>query len=419
MLAVSAASLTAGLVSCGGSSDVATSGMSCRALAPGITPAAIKVGVILPDTGPAASSFRAFRAGVDARFDSVNEEEGGIYGRQITYAWRDNGGVSDLNEHAAQELVTDERVFGIVQEPSAAGGSIGWLNEQGVPVTGLALDSNWQGMNNMFSWYYFGKGSTTTWGQYLRGRGVSRVVVFATGVNATSVDSNQKIVASLRASRIQVVKTFWVAETTTSFQNLAQQTKAANVDGIAGVLVPEAAAQLLPDLRGVGLTLGGSLKAALLPLGYDSSVLEKEGPALAGVSIATLVNPFENDTPGQRKFRQAMTAYSPETQPPTQDSAVYGWLSADLFIRGLRAAGKCPTRESFITNLRAVKDYDGSGMTAPDRNDLSTNFREPSACYSVVEISPDGQHFVPQNDGQPYCGTAITPEQLKQLNQGP
>jgi branched-chain amino acid transport system substrate-binding protein len=110
-----------------------------------------------------------------------------------------------------------------------------------------------------------------------------------------------------------------------------------------------------------------------------------------------------------------MNTYSPGIQPPMQDSAVDGWLSADLFIRGLRAAGACPTWESFISGLRAVKDYDGAGMTPQDSNDLSTNYRDISVCCYAIKVSQDGITFEAANE--PECGAPISQERVNALNQ--
>ena len=61
-------------------------------------------------------------------------------------------------------------------------------------------------------------------------------------------------------------------------------------------------------------------------------------------------------------------------QAPTRGQVPFiGWLSAEMFIQGLKEAGlNCPTREAFIANLRLVDDYDGGG--AFDPVDLSEGF---------------------------------------------
>ncbi|OHV39093.1 MULTISPECIES: ABC transporter substrate-binding protein [Pseudofrankia] len=416
-LAASASSLAAGLVACGGSSDNAAAG-TCTTTAPGITPTEVKAGMIWSDTGPSASSMRAFRAGVDARLESANDEEGGVFGRKLKYAWRDDRADQALNLSGTQDLINNEHVFGLIAMPSASGSaSVDWLSRQKIPVMGLASDPSWLGKTNMFSWFYLGTGSATTWGKYIHDQGGTRAAVFAVASSASNNDFNQQYIASLKASGVQVVRTFQTASAVISYPNVAQQIKAEDIDAIGGVLLPEMAANLLPELRKVGLALGGNLKVALMPLGYDGSSLATYGTSLAGASIFTAVKPFEVNTPGQQKFRQAMNTYSPEIQPSTQDSAVDGWLSADLFIRGLKEAGQCPTRESFITGLRAVKDYDGAGMTPQDANDLSTNYRDISVCYYAIKVSQDGSRF--EADSQPECGAPISQEQMNALNQQP
>ncbi|OHV39092.1 MULTISPECIES: ABC transporter substrate-binding protein [Pseudofrankia] len=416
-LAMSAGGLAASLVACGDQSAAEGAGGACSTTTPGITPTEIKAGMVWSDTGPAAGTMRSFRAGVDARLHVANEEDGGVFGRKITYAWRDDQADQQLNLSMVQELLDQEKIFGLIYSPGAGTQSAKLLQERNIPVTGLGSDPVWLGMNNMFSWVYLGDGSSTTWGKYVHDQGGTRAGVFAIDTNATNGDFTQQIVASLKASDVKVVKMFYTGEIT-SWQTVAQQIKANNIDALAGVLLPDAASKLLPELAKIGVAFGGSLKVAQMPLGYDNSNLDQFGRSLAGASIFTAIQPFELNTPGQQKFEQAMSDYAPEIQPPTQDMAVDGWISADLFIRGLEVAGKCPTRESFIAGLRAVKDYDGAGMTPNAHNDLSTNFRQTSTCYYAIKISKDGSKFEPTSDAA-MCGNVISPEQMAALNQQP
>ncbi|WP_083419287.1 ABC transporter substrate-binding protein [Pseudofrankia sp. BMG5.36] len=413
-LAASASSLAVSLVACGGGGASGVGG-ACSTTVPGITPTEVKAGMVWSDTGPGAATMRSFRAGVDARFHVANEEDGGVYGRKVTYAWRDDQADQQLNLSAVQELLDQEKIFGLIYAPGAGTQSAKLLQERSVPVTGIASDPVWLGMNNMFSWFYLGNGSSTTTGRYVRDQGGTRAAVFAVDAIASSGDFAQQTAASLKANDVRVVKTFYIGEIT-SWQTVAQQIKANGIDALAGVLMPAGAAELLPELAKIGVTLGDGLKVALMPLGYDNSNLTQLGRALAGVSIFTDIQPFELDTADQRKFKQAMSDFAPEIQPPTQDAAADGWISADLFLRGLEAAGTCPTRESFITGLRAVRDYDGAGMTPDASNDLSTNFRQTSTCYSAIKISKDGSRFEPTSSTA-TCGDVITPEQMAALNQ--
>ncbi|MDT3444095.1 MULTISPECIES: ABC transporter substrate-binding protein [unclassified Pseudofrankia] len=415
-LAVSAGGLAASLTACG-NGGASGAGGACSATVPGITPTGVKAGMVWTDSGPGAATMRSFRAGVDARLHVANEKDGGVYGRKITYAWRDDQGDPALNVPMVQELLDQEKIFGLIYAPGGGRDSAKFLQERNIPVTGIASDPVWLGMNNMFSWFYLGDGSSTTWGKYIHDQGGTRAALFSTAQTAGNGDFASQITASLKANNVKVVKTFLTGQIT-SYRTLAEQIKANNIDALSGVLLPDAAAKLLPELAKLGVTLGGSLKVAVMPLGYDNSNLTQFGRSIAGVTIFTATQPFELNTPGQQAFVRAMSDYAPEIQPPTQDLAVDGWISADLFIRGLEAAGKCPTRESFITGLRAVKDYDGAGLTPDTSIDLSTNLHETSTCYYAIKINKDGTAFEPTSSTA-TCGDVITPAQMTALNQQP
>lgn len=152
--------------------------------------------------------------------------------------------------------------------------------------------------------------------------------------------------------------------------------------------------------RAAGLPL-----RAVAPLGYDPSLLAKLGPALVGLVVYLSFAPFELNTPAHQQFLTAMRTYTPYTEQPQQEAAVYGWLAADLFLRGLDGAGACPSRQAFIDSLRAVRNYDGGGLL-PAPVDLTTNRNQITGCYSFVQVSQDGTRYVPM---QPTtrCGGSV------------
>ncbi|ABW13752.1 conserved hypothetical protein [Parafrankia sp. EAN1pec] len=115
--------------------------------------------------------------------------------------------------------------------------------------------------------------------------------------------------------------------------------------------------------------------------------------------------PFELNLPAHQTFISAMARYAHETQPMQQQSAVYGWISADLYLRGLQDAGECPTREGFMNALHAVHDYEAGGLLS-SKVDFATNIGQLSTCYQFVQISQDGKEFIPLNPSQ-RCGSRL------------
>jgi branched-chain amino acid transport system substrate-binding protein len=386
---------------CSGARASATAqARSCRA--PGVTATDVKAGLLFSNTGPGASADRAFRAGVDARLGVANTA-GGVDGRKIVYAWRDDATDPTVNLTSARELVGNEKIFGLMEGPNVASGSARYLAGQGVPVVGLAGEPAWAQHDNMFSWHYYeaASGSSSVWGAFVRDQGGTRAALVDVALSGSALDFHRQLVDSLQKAGVEDDLNFQVTNATTDFAAMAQQMKAAGIDTITGGFFPDTLAKLLPALRAAGVTP----KVVLTPLGYDPTLLQQLGPTLAGTIVYIDFVPFELNTAAQARMRAAMADYAPQIQPPTQESAVYGWLSADMFLRGLQAAGPCPTRESFITGLRAIHDYTAGGLL-PQPVNFTTNRGKLTNCYDFVQVSPTGTRFTPLTPPL-RCGTPI------------
>ncbi|WP_311445650.1 ABC transporter substrate-binding protein [Frankia nepalensis] len=365
-----------------------------------MTDTEVKAGLLFADTGGASFIVGAFRAGVDARF-GIENAAGGVSGRKIVYSWRDDGGDPEVNGVKARELVSEE-IFGMIEGINAAAGSAQYLADQKIPVTGVAAETAWAAYDNMVSWRYYtaSTGSSTVWGNFIRSQGGARAVLLSGVANDAVRNYNRQLTESLQAEGISVD----IIEATdlTDFVALAEWLKAERIDTVTGATPPDLLAQMLSAAQVVGV----NLKSILVPFGYDPTLLNQVGSLLATTVIYLSFIPFEVQSPAHTRFLNAMTAYAPEFQPPAQESAVYGWLSADLFVRGLRAAGPCPTRQSFIQGLRAIHNYDADGLL-PGPVDLATNRGMSSNCFAFVRVSDDGRRFVPL---QPMarCGNPIS-----------
>lgn len=81
--------------------------------------------------------------------------------------------------------------------------------------------------------------------------------------------------------------------------------------------------------------------------------------------------------------------------------AMVGYLSADLLIESIKAAGNCPTREAILEGMLSVGEYDGRGLIEPW--DVGAGQGTPPLCSWYVQVSEDGSAFEPQFDGEPVC----------------
>ncbi len=157
IVVVAAASMATATAGEGGSEDLPDVDQQFEpsgpltASAPGITEDTIKIGFITSLTGVAASSFEGGDAGAQARVDLQNDQ-GGVNGRELELVTADDGDIG--NQVAAQNLVENEGVFAVVDLSAFAFQGAAYLQEQGVPVTGLAFDGPEWGQEpytNMFT----------------------------------------------------------------------------------------------------------------------------------------------------------------------------------------------------------------------------------------------------------------------------
>ncbi len=400
LTAAGAVAATVILTACGGSGATAGSTGSCVAVT-GVTPKQINYGLLYTASGLNSESFAPYRAGVDARLGVANAS-GGVYGRTVNYAWADDSGQTQPNLTAAQQLVNADHTFAIQEFSPSPQGSAGWLASAGVPVVGTSNSAIWTRYPTMFSYFNLitdSTGSITTWGNYARTLGVKKGAILLSKLSNGSVPVGAQLQASLKSAGIPAI-TINAEPTVLDVDAIVRQIQASGADFITGIVDPAEFIQIAVAARAAMPTI-----KILSLIGYDPGIFAV-GKKLAGMSISVSYVPFERPSAAHQVFLDAMAKYAPQQQPAANEIALIGWVDADLMLRGLQAAGRCPTRSSFITNLRAVTSYDAGGLLSSPVN-MRTIFGQLTTCYSMVRISPDGRRFDPVGNG-PLCGQRIS-----------
>jgi ABC-type branched-subunit amino acid transport system substrate-binding protein len=182
---------------------------------------------------------------------------------------------------------------------------------------------------------------------------------------------------------------------------VAQQIIADKADTIVSVIQPTDYIQVANALR----TAGHTPTVALAVSGYDTGLLRAYGPGMAGITIPIFYRPFESGGPAISEYQNAMARYAPQIQQPDQDFAIMSYIQTDMFIRGLEAAGSCPTRQSFIDGLRSVRDYDAGGLIQPI--DIRHGLGKQTTCWAFVQANNAGSAFEVVEEN--LCGKEITP----------
>ena len=390
---------------------------SNTASAPGVSATTIKIGLITALTGVTSSNEADTPQGALARIDAQNAA-GGVDGRQIQLVTVDDTSTTAGDLTAAQTLVQEKDVFGIIGYSSFLFASTKYLQQQGIPVTGDAFDGPEWGMqpyNNMFSanppastpynGYYY------TWdsdGKFFKQVGVTKLGGFAYGISPSAVNAIKgTFAASAPYGVTECYNNLSVPFGTVDFTADALQLKAAGCNGAVTAFVDSSDLAMATAVR-----QSGNPVKILNFTGYDSQTLSTAATRAAydGVYFSNQIF-FDKSNPAVATMYANMEKYIPNFNPNVlPDFGLFGgYLDADLMIRGLQAAGQNPTRQSFITNLRQVTGYTAGGLLPSPTpfSPFGTVDMLPQT-YCTYFIQLQGSNFVSVGPGGgPICGSRV------------
>jgi branched-chain amino acid transport system substrate-binding protein len=388
------------LAACGSAASGSASQPASSCATPGVTGTEIHFGLLSPTSGASADEFDGFRSGVDARFGIANAA-GGVDGRKVTYSWADDQSEPTVNAAVARTLVENDHSFGLLEATPAASGSTAYLSRSGVPVVGLAADSSWAGNANMVPFANEGsaKAAASTIGEFVQSVGGTRAAVLSLPFRASYRQAREATRASLTAAGVDVVMDGEVSAAT-NFIQLGAALRGDNVDTIVASVDQDSLANIVAAARAAGVN-----PRVVSADGYDENLITAHGQTLAGLYLYLNVRPYELANRAQAQFASAMATYAPELNPPVSEAAMWGWVSADMALRGISSGGRCPTRDGFLRGLKSVSSYDAGGLL-PRPVNLATVLNTPNVCYQIVQVKPDGSGYAPLGS-QPRCGRTL------------
>lgn len=381
------------------------SSSSGEASTPGITGTSLTVGLLTDVTGAASSTFADTPDGVEARFSQQNAE-GGVNGRLLRVVTADSGSSASGAHTAAQVLVSQRDVFGVIAVSALTFGASAYLQQQGIPVTGSALDGpEWYMAPNTNMFNVEGTSSPrypsyTSEGLFYRSIGV-RNVAFVADNTPSSARGVKQVRNSVQHVGLQTCTDIVVPLGAVDFTGIALSLKAAGCDAAECSCLLSSSLALATALRNSGVDI-----PVVFDAGPAQQVLASPGAtkAAAGNYFPTL---SAYSGPGYQAFVTALKKYDPHYTGGLPDLGVLdGWLAADLFIQGLQLAGPNPTRSSFIAKLRLEPTWDAGGLRPS-----ATAFRPfgqapPQFCLFYLEFESGRYQEYPPN-GKPFCGDLI------------
>ena len=335
----------------------ASTNAACAAT-PGVTPTTITMGWIGSKSGPAATTFIGASQGAQLRVDQENAK-GGINGRKIKLNIYDDA--TNPSQQVAQvQKALGEGVFGLTSTTSTVS-MYPTLKENKIPVTGFSNPAFGTDINA------FGDAGATTSAvptlatnlvlEKMKQQGATKIAIIN---HATaSAAASQNALANLVPLMGGMTVALRIADSPAGAHDATSEAlriKNSGADSVNYSGYVDGAISLAQALKQQGVNLKSFAVAGL----SDPAVLKTANGALDGALGQTYgTAPVGVNVRAVKTFASAMKAAGINPYAP---AAPLGYVGADLFIKGLKVAGKCPTRESFITNLRKVTSYDGAGM---------------------------------------------------------
>ena len=379
----------------------ATSNAACPAT-PGVTPTTVNFGWIGPKTGAAAANYIGSSEAAQLRVDQENAK-GGVNGRKIVFKVYDDQSNGSGQISAAQKAIQSDNIFGLTAQTNTTS-MYATLKDQGIPVTGFSNPAFGTDRNA------FGEtGATTSSNPALASTGVLEKlkqmgVTKLANINhvSTGASASGNATAGLIpyvGGLTQVLRIADEPQGTHDATSTALRIKNSGADGAVIVGFIDGAISIMQALKQQGVTLKGVSIVGL----SDPAVLKTSNGALEGALGTTYGSvPVGVNIPAVKTYANGMKAAGLN---PYSSGAPMGFLGADLFIKGLKVAGKCPTRESFISNLRNVTNYDGAGLV-PEKISFKPGLMpngNPASCgwYLIAK----GTDLVP--DAKPTCGAKV------------
>jgi hypothetical protein len=393
---------------CGNSEeDGAGSAQEAGGGTPGVSEDEIRVGGVGSVTNPIGVEAGSAFEGAQAFIDLVNEE-GGVDGRTIELvAEEDDSAQASRNASLVRSLVQQQDVFAVLPVATLSFSGARFLADEGVPTFGWNINTEWQGAPNLFgekgSFLCFECGSPFL--PFLaKEEGFQRAGIIAyTAAQSAACAEGQRQSYERFGAQAGVELAF-------EGTSLGFGFTPGTLDGDIRAMQERDIQFLSTCIDGAGSgRLGEAIDRAgldvvqYLPNGYDQDIVEEFGDVLEGSYVNSFTFPFEAEDPpeGMRRYKQAMEDAGAEIN----ELSLAGWISADLFVTGLRAvaeSGDELTRQSLVDAINAMDDYDAGGILPGTDWGVAHDGLADEVCLAFLQIR-DGA-FTPAigRPGEPF-----------------
>ncbi|MDB5485595.1 MAG: branched-chain amino acid transporter substrate-binding protein [Tardiphaga sp.] len=326
----------------------------------GATDTEIKIGNIMPYSGP-ASSYATIGKTEAAYFKMINEK-GGIKGRKITFISYDDGYSPPKMVEQARKLVESDEVL-LIFNPLGTPGNTAiqkYMNTKKVPQLFVSTGAaKWNDPKNYpwtMGWQPSYQVEARIYAKYILKNHPGKTI----GVLYANDDFGKDYLIGLKdglgdqAAKLLVIESAYETSSPTVDSQIVQ-IKGANPDIFINIATPKFAAQAIKKLGEMNwkpvhflTNVSASVGAVMKPAGYDNS----QGVLSAAYMKDPKDTQWDKD-PGMMEWRAFMDKYYPEGDK--EDGAtVFGYGVAQGLVKVLEQCGDNLTRENVMKQAASL-----------------------------------------------------------------
>jgi len=329
---------------------------------PGVTDKEIKIGNIMPYSGP-ASAYGTIGRGITAYFKRLNEE-GGINGRKVNIISYDDGYSPPRAVEQARRLVEQDRVLFIFQSLGTASNSAIWkyMSDKQVPQLFVASGATKWGDPTGHPWTMGWQPTYQTeahiYAEYLlKNRPAAKIAVLY-----QNDDFGKDYLKGLRdglgtaaAKMIIAEQSYEVSDPTVDSQMVNLKNSGADV--FLNISTPKFALQAIKKAADLGwkplqilTNVATSLATVMTPAGTDAS----KG-IISAFYLKDYDDPQWKDDPATRDWLAWMKKYYPDGNLHEQFN-IYAYCVSQTLVQVLKQAGNNLSRANVMKQAANLKD---------------------------------------------------------------
>jgi branched-chain amino acid transport system substrate-binding protein len=329
----------------------------------GATDTEIKIGNIMPYSGP-ASAYGVIGKTEGAYFNKINAE-GGINGRKINFITYDDSASPPKTVEQARKLVEGDEVFLIFNSLGTAPNSAiqKYMNQKKVPQLFVATGATKWGDPKNYPWTMGWQPNYQTEGRiyakYILDTkpGGKIAVLYQNDDYGKDLLKGLKDGLGAKANMIIASESYELTDPT--IDNHVVSLKASGADIYVSVTTPKFAAQSLKKVKEIGWTplhilnnVSSSLGGVIKPAGVDTA---------QGVISVTygkdVTDPTWKDDPGVKEYDAFLARWYPDANR-IDGSVGYGMMLAQTLVQVLKQCGDDLTRENVMKQAANLKDFE-------------------------------------------------------------